>query len=67
MGRYLALDDPQVDRIMADIVAEIASHFRPRSIIMTGGFGRDEASVIDYGGKLKFLSDCEILIASRRR
>ena len=62
---YLEPGNPKVEEIIDRIIREIASRFHPRSIIITGGFGRNEASVIDDGGKLKFLSDCEILIASR--
>ncbi len=66
MGGYLAFDNLRVDGVMADIVAEIAYRFRPRSIVVTGGFGRGEASVFEEDGGLKFLSDCEILVSSRR-
>ena len=62
---YLEMDNPRVVETIDNIIGEIVSHFHPRSIILTGGFGRNEASVIDDGGELEFLSDFEVLMASR--
>lgn len=66
MESYLSADNPEVNRIITDIVTEIVSHFHPRSIIMAGGFGRREGSVFEENGKLKFLSDCEITMMSAK-
>ena len=60
------VEDPELNKEVAEIVEELKkeliSYFRPATIILTGSFGRGEASVIKEYGKLKFLSDCEIII-----
>lgn len=60
------VEDPKVNKKVAEIIEElkkeIVSHFHPKSIIITGSFGRGEATVIEENGKLRFLSDCEIII-----
>lgn len=65
MRIYLETGNPRVKEIMDGIIQEIVSRFHPKSIIVAGGFGRNEASVIEDGDRLKFLSDCEIVMASR--
>ena len=52
----------KVKGIIDELKEEIINRFHPKSIILSGSFGRGEATVIENGGKLKFLSDCEIII-----
>ena len=52
----------KVSKIIEDLRDEIISNFHPKSIILTGSFGREEGTVIEENGKLKFLSDCEIAV-----
>ena len=60
------VENPRINSKVAEIIEtlkeEIIFNFRPKSIILTGSFGRGEATVIGKNGKLKFLSDCEIII-----
>jgi len=60
------VEDPKLNEKVAEIIEElkneIISHFHPKSIILSGSFGRGEATVIEENGKLNFLSDCEILL-----
>ena len=60
------VEDPKVNieviKIVERLKEGIASNFHPKSIILSGSFGRGEATVIEENGKLKFLSDCEITI-----
>lgn len=62
--RYV--EDPKVNervvRVIEELKEEIVSRFHPKSIILTGSFGRGEATVIEENGKLKFLSDCEVIL-----
>ena len=67
MGKYSVLDNPYLEKMVSDIITEIDSQFHPRTIILAGGFGRGEASVIEEGNKLRFLSDCEITLFSGKR
>jgi hypothetical protein len=62
--RYVANPElnEKVAEIIGDLKEEIITCFRPKSIIITGSFGRGEAKVVEEGGKLKFLSDCEIIL-----
>ena len=52
----------KVVEIVETLKEEIISNFHPKSIILSGSFGRGEATVSEENGKLKFLSDCEIII-----
>ena len=52
----------EVVKIVEELKDEIISNFHPKSIILSGSFGRGEVTVIEENGKLKFLSDCEITI-----
>jgi hypothetical protein len=65
MGRYTVLDDPIVDRTVEDhmqrIVAAVTSRIRPRAIILRGSFSQGEGSVVVEGGRLRFLSDYELM------
>jgi len=67
MTRYSEIDNPRVQKVMDSIIQEIVSHFHPKSIIVSGGFGRDESSFIEDEEGLKFLSDCEITLVFHRR
>ncbi|RLI82547.1 hypothetical protein DRP04_03740 [Archaeoglobales archaeon] len=59
-------EDPGINKRVTEIIEElreeIVSRFHPKSIILSGSFGRGEATVFDEKGKLKFLSDCEIIL-----
>lgn len=48
------------------VASEIVRLFRPRSIFLTGSFGRGEVTAVVVGGKVEFLSDCEVCIISLR-
>ena len=68
MGRYTALDDPIVDRTIEShletIVKAVLARMAPQAIILRGSFGRGEGSVMNDAGKLRFLSDYEIDVAT---
>lgn len=64
MTTYLELDNPRVEGIMNGIIEEIVYHFQPQAVIISGGFGRNEPSFIEDVKRIKFLSDCEIVIVS---
>ena len=52
----------EVVKIVKTLKEEIIFNFHPKSIILSGSFGRGEATAFEENGKLKFLSDCEITI-----
>lgn len=53
----------KLEGIIDELKEEIINRFHPKSIILSGSFGKGEATVIDKNsGELKFLSDCEIII-----
>jgi hypothetical protein len=60
------VEDPKLNEKVIEVIEElkreIVGRFRPKSIIITGSFGKGEARVVEYGGKLKFLSDCEVIL-----
>jgi hypothetical protein len=60
------VEDPKLNERVAKVIEElkeeVITRFRPKSIIITGSFGRGEAKVVEEGGKLKFLSDCEVIL-----
>lgn len=60
------VQDQRINRKVVEIIeelkAELISRFHPKSIIMIGSFGSGEATVVEESGKLKFLSDCEVLL-----
>ncbi len=66
MAKYSEINDPRIREVIDTLIAEIVQRLQPKSIIVAGGFGRDEASFLKEDGKLKALSDCEIAILSRR-
>jgi len=52
----------KVAKIIEELKEEIVHRFHPESIIISGSFGRGEAVVFEENGKLKFLSDCEVIL-----
>jgi len=60
------VENPKINEKVAKIIErlkdELVSQFHPKSIIISGSFGRGEATVIEENGKLKFLSDCEVIL-----
>ena len=52
----------KVAKIIGELKDELVSQFHPKSIIISGSFGKGEATVIEENGKLKFLSDCEVIL-----
>jgi len=66
VGRYLELGNPGVEEIIDGIIDEIVHSLHPKSIILSGSFGRNEVSFIEDVGELKFLSDCEITTVCNR-
>ncbi|MEM2145358.1 MAG: hypothetical protein QW279_08350 [Candidatus Jordarchaeaceae archaeon] len=58
--------DEKVVEIIEDLKNEIVSRFHPKSIIISGSFGKGEATVVEENGRLKFLSDCEVIIIPYR-
>ncbi|MCX8000237.1 MAG: hypothetical protein N3A69_15005, partial [Leptospiraceae bacterium] len=55
----------EVNEKVLEIIEEIEKELirlNPKSIILTGSFGKGEAVVFEENGKLKFLSDCEVLL-----
>jgi len=62
--RYV--EDPKINERVTEIIEElkeeIVSRYHPKSIIVSGSFGRGEATVIEEDGKLRFLSDCEVIL-----
>ena len=59
--------DEAITTLKTLIISEIVPKLHPRSIILTGSFGRNEPAAIVNDEKLKFLSDCEISIVPGRR
>jgi hypothetical protein len=70
MGKYTEQEDldveKKVDGILTDVISQLVSHFHPRSIILAGSFGRGEATIINQGGSLSFLSDCEMVLVANK-
>jgi hypothetical protein len=60
------VEDPKLNEKVVEVIEElkreIVGRFHPKSIIITGSFGRGEAKVVEEEGKLKFLSDCEVIL-----
>ena len=52
----------EVVKIVETLKEEIISNFHPKSVILSGSFGKGEATVIENDGYLQFLSDCEVII-----
>lgn len=52
----------KVAKVIEELKRELVFQFYPKSIIISGSFGRGEATVIEENGKLKFLSDCEVIL-----
>jgi len=52
-----------VSKCVQDLKEEIVSQFQPRSIILTGSFGKSEVTIFESNnGELSFSSDCEVII-----
>jgi hypothetical protein len=70
MDKMKFVENPEVNKKVVKIVEalkeEIISHFNPKSIILSGSFGKGEATVIENSGCLRFLSDCEVIIISNK-
>ena len=56
----------RVEAAIEKVRDEIAARLKPDSIILIGSFGRGEALVSLEGDSLKFLSDCDIIVISRK-
>ena len=52
----------EVVKIVETLKEEILPNFHPKSIILSGSFGKGEVMVIENGGYIQFLSDCEVII-----
>lgn len=69
MGRYTALTDPAIDRMIQahldQVVDAITARTAPRAIILYGSVARGEASVMVEDGQLTMLSDYEISVVGR--
>ena len=66
MGKYTALDNPAIDRLiddhLAQIVSAITGQTSPQSIILYGSPARGEASAMVVGDQVQLLSDYEIKV-----
>lgn len=64
------VENPKVNKKVVKIVETlkegIISNFHPKSIILSGSFGKGEVTVIEDSGDLRFLSDCEVIIIPYR-
>jgi hypothetical protein len=71
VDRYTALNDPEIERKVNEIIEiiknEIVRSIHPKSIILKGSFGRGEITVVENNNELKFLSDCEIIVIPNKR
>lgn len=56
----------KVVEIVKKLKEEVITKFHPKSIILSGSFGKGEVTVVEDGGNLKFLSDCEVTIISNK-
>lgn len=60
------VENQRVNKKVVEIVETlkegIISNFHPKSIILSGSFGKGEVTVIEDSGDLRFLSDCEVII-----
>lgn len=68
MGKYTALDDPQLEQVievhMQQFIQRVRVRMNPNAIILRGSFGRGEGSVLVEGGHVRFLSDYEVDVAT---
>lgn len=66
MGEVRYTADPSLNDRVSPLIDQLkqglVTSFHPKSIILSGSFGRGEATVTDQNGQLAFLSDCEITI-----
>lgn len=67
---YTALNNPEVESKLGEITDRISGkiilYLNPESLLLTGSFAKGEATILLENGNLKFLSDFEIVVASRR-
>lgn len=70
MEDLIFIQDIKLNKYISGIVNnlrdELIFNFHPKSIILTGSFGRGEATVTKSGSNIKFLSDCEVIIIPNR-
>jgi hypothetical protein len=68
MSNFISFEDPrlgqEIEGHLRRIVAAVRSHMEPKAIILRGSFGRGEGSVLVRNGRLCFLSDYEIDVAT---
>jgi hypothetical protein len=68
MGKYTALADPAVDEAVREhlqrIVEAVLDRMEPHAIVLRGSFGRGEGTIVVSNGKMRFLSDYEIDVAT---
>jgi len=66
LEKYTAQNNLILEKKISDIVSlmtrEIITRFHPKSIILSGSFGKGEITVNECNGCLQFLSDCEVII-----
>jgi hypothetical protein len=66
----IPLSSPDATKRIAEatdaIVDRLVKLYRPRSIILTGSFGRDEVTTRVRDGSLEFLSDCDVTVISQK-
>lgn len=72
MGKYTVYKDEKVDvKVEADlnhIVTKVISSWNSiQSIILVGGFGRGEGSVLVQNGVIKPLNDYDLVIVSKKK
>jgi hypothetical protein len=69
MGKYTALENPIVDRLidghLNQIVSAITDHTSPQSVILYGSPARGEASAMVVGDQVHMLSDYEIKMVGK--
>lgn len=63
MGNNLILER-KIDDIIRQMTDDIVERFHPKSIILSGSFGKGEITVTECNNCLHFLSDCEVVIIS---
>jgi hypothetical protein len=52
----------KVEVIIEELKHDLITNFKPQSIILSGSFGRGDASLVEKNGRPVFLSDCDISI-----
>jgi hypothetical protein len=66
MEKMSYIENPYINEEVSEIIEklkdEIIYNFHPKTIILSGSFGRGEGTVLKETGKIKILSDCEIIL-----